>query len=85
MFRQRRIELNSPAPASPKPQNDRETDYDCISNRSHKSAIFFCDEENAMRQSSVVRVLWLLDDCVQSSISRLLTPSSLLKTPCYLL
>src|SRR4029077_8137259 len=27
-------------------QNNRETDYDCISNQSHKSAIFFCNEEN---------------------------------------
>jgi hypothetical protein len=49
------------------------------------SEMVFCDEENAMRQSSIVRVLWLLDDCVQSSISHLLTPNSLLKIPCYLL
>src|SRR5260370_4349517 len=80
---QNRIELSRSR--LPKPQTDRETDYDCISNRSHKPAIFFCDDENATRQSPIVRVLWLLDDCVQSSISHLLTPSSSPKTPCYLL
>ena len=38
-----RIELSGAHPADR--QNNRETDYECISNQSHKSAILFCDSE----------------------------------------
>src|SRR5438874_10953843 len=39
---QDRIELSCARLSNP--QTNRETDYDCISKRSHKSATFFCED-----------------------------------------